>query len=378
MKARTLVEDLRMRTLLLSICLIALVHANAAADGSTYKTSTGVTYTADDTRQAVNAVLRIPTDHSFSLFLETYPANQLPAWDAIAHYVGPKHLPNGRFVYDVALSDRYSAELQDIPHARHAVAVALVSAEFMAVMDAGRAGRKWKSLFGHAAATDAKLPSSVFDRYTNRHALVAHLADSQTILYSSIGGGTVMLDSAGNPLTEHINYSSGLIGAARLGVGSSRVSELFENPDGLKTAAAQAFINDWFKHFSAVLPPGESRSILASQRSLLVVTPTADLASNQRRFDQAINELLNGLDINVALAFGIGHNAAAARYSATVIRNTNEDGQLRYVIARTDTLDATIPRMQDMRARLGALSSGDWSEITSVSSEIIHAILSGS
>jgi hypothetical protein len=267
--------------------------------------------------------------------------------------------------------------MQDLPHARHAVAVAVSSAEFLAVMDAGRAGRKWKSLFDRAAAADGKLPSTVFDRYANRHALVAHLADSQTIVYASIGGGTVIVDTAGSPLTEHIDYRSGLIGAARLGVGGARVSELFENPDGLKTPAAQAFVSDWFKHFSAVLPSDEWRTLLASQRSLLAVTPTADLASNQRRFDQAIDKLSRSLDVDVALSFSVGFNAAATRYSATVIRHVDEDSQLRYVLARTDSLDATLPGLKELRARLAAFRSGDWSEITSVSSEIIHALLSG-
>jgi hypothetical protein len=374
---QTLVEAPLMRTLLMALCLLAIVHVNAAAGTSTYTTSTGVTYTSDDARQAVDAVLRIPTDHSFFLFLESYPAGQLPAWDAIAHYVGPKQLPNGKLVYDVALSDRYSAETQDLAHARHFVAVALVSAELMAVMDAGRAGKKWKSLFVSAAAADAKLPSNAFDRYTNRHALVVHLADSQTDVYASIGAYTAIIDSAGNPLTEHINYSSGLIGAARLGVGSARVSELFEYPDGLKTPVAQAFVSDWFKHFSAVLPTAEWRSYLASQRSLLAVTPSSDLASGEVRFDQAIYELSRRLDADVALSFGVGLESAETRYSASVIRHADEDRQLRDVLSRTDSLDASIPGLQDMRARLAALPSGDWSGIKSVSSEIIHAILSG-
>ena len=46
-------------------------------------------------------------------------------------------------------------------------------------------------------------------------------------------------------------------------------------------------------------------------------------------------------------------------------------------LARTDSLDATLPGLGDMRSRLAALPSGDWSEITTVSSEIIHAVLSG-
>jgi hypothetical protein len=366
-----------MRTLLMSLCLIAFVPAFAAADTLTYTTSSGVTYTSDDVRQAVDAVLRIPTDNTFILLSETYSANQLPAWDAIAHYEGPKKLPDGRTAYAVAMSDRYTAEVQDLPHARHAVAVAVASAEFMAVMDAGRAGKKWKALFDRATDSDAKLPKTVFDRYTNRHALVAHLADSQTIVYASIGGGLVIVDAAGSPLTETIDYSNGLLGAARLGVGAARVSELLENPDGLKTPAAQAFVSDWFKQFSAILPTSELRSYLASQRSLLVVTSSSDFASDQRRFDQVVNELSRRLDGDVALSFGVGLEAAETRYSATVIRHADEDSQLRDVLSRTDSLDATIPGLADMRARLAALPSGDWSEITSVSSEIIHAILSG-
>jgi hypothetical protein len=145
----------------------------------------------------------------------------------------------------------------------------------------------------------------------------------------------------------------------------------------LKTPVAQAFVSDWFKHFSAVLPTPEWRSYLVSQRSLLVVTPSSDLASGEVRFDQAIYELSRRLDADVALSFGVGLEAAETRYSASVIRHADEDRQLRDVLARTDSLDASIPGMQDMRARLAALPSGDWSEITSDSSEIIHAILSG-
>jgi hypothetical protein len=110
---------------------------------------------------------------------------------------------------------------------------------------------------------------------------------------------------------------------------------------------------------------------------LLVVTSSSDFASDQRRFDQVVNELSRRLDGDVALSFGVGLEAAETRYSATVIRHADEDSQLRDVLSRTDSLDATIPGLADMRARLAALPSGDWSEITSVSSEIIHAILSG-
>lgn len=366
-----------MRTLFASVCLLVLLRATAAADASTYRTSTGISYSAADALQAVQAVLRVPTDDGIIVLTETYPANQLPTWDPIAHYEGPKQLPDGRIAYAIVLSDRYSVAMQDLAHARHAVAVAVASAEFMAVMDAGRAGSKWKSLFDRAAAADAKLAPTVHDRYDNRHALVAQLADSQTVVYASIGGGTVIVDSAGSPLTETIDYGSGLIGAARLGVGDARVIELLENPDGLQKPAAQAFVSDWFKHFASILPTEQMRTFLKAQRSLLVVTPTADLGANQRRFDQAISSLTQGMDTDVALSFGVGLEVSEARYNATVIRHGDEDNELRDVIGRTDALDATLPGLKETRVRLAALPAGDWAEITSLSSAMIRSILSG-
>ena len=76
-------------------------------------------------------------------------------------------------------------------------------------------------------------------------------------------------------------------------------------------------------------------------------------------------------------SFGVGLESAEVRYNATVIRHDDEDNRLRIGIAHTDSLDATLPGLQELRLELVNLPAGDWTHITSVSSKIIRSILGG-
>src|SRR5579872_881103 len=122
-------------------------------------------YNDNDVQALVRAVLRIPIDHEFLLGLELAPAADLPSWDPIAHYNGPQHIPDGRTAYAVLVDDRYASQLRNLGQADHAVGAAVASAVFLAVIDAGRAGSKWKALYERAAAADNAAGQSNPDRY---------------------------------------------------------------------------------------------------------------------------------------------------------------------------------------------------------------------
>ena len=79
-----------------------LLIADSSADVS--QTSNGYTYTAADARLAISGYQRLFTDHSFTLITEMAAANEMPPWDPVAHYVGPKRLPNGVLAYDLWLT----------------------------------------------------------------------------------------------------------------------------------------------------------------------------------------------------------------------------------------------------------------------------------
>lgn len=366
-------KGLLMRKLIVAACLVFASLHSASADAA------GVGGFSDaDVRQAVRAVLGIPTDHTFTLALEAAPATELPAWDPIAHYVGPQKLPDGRTAYVVLVNDRDSDALADLGHADHAVAAAVASAVFLSVMDAGRAGSTWKARYQKAADDDAKLPSSVSDLYTNRHALVNALADTETIVYAGIGGGDApSMDEFGNPLTEPIDYGTGLLRLARLGVASARLIELFEYAPALKQHSSQVFVDRWFAEFSAALPDEARRNQLRQLRPLFVADPSANLQASQQQFGQAIVSLAQSLHSDETAAFGLGYDANEIRYNAEAIKSSDEDGKLRYLVSQTSELDGALPSLAGLRQRLSGLSPGDWTKIASVAGQIVDALVPG-
>jgi hypothetical protein len=88
-------------------------------------------------------------------------AAQMPSYDPIAHYVG---LTSGQ-PHSASIWLLESASQPDM-------GPALFGALALACMDTGFAGAKWKAIYDTVAAADAALPSTVVDRYRNRHLLL--------------------------------------------------------------------------------------------------------------------------------------------------------------------------------------------------------------
>ena len=332
-------------------------------------------YSDADVQDLVRAVLAIPTDHRFLLGLEPARSAQLPAWDPIAHYAGPTTIPDGRTACVVLVNDKYASVLTDLGHADHAVGAAVASAVFLAVIDAGRAGSKWKAWYDSAAAADATLPSSVDDRFANRRALVGALADQKTALYASIAGpDSPAMDQFNLPLTEPIHYGTGLLRDARLGIGAARLIELFEYSGALSRQSTKTFIDSWFTQFGTQLPGDTLRTELKGLRPLFVVDDSANLQSNQQYFGGEMLALVKKFDDGKLEAFGLGYDANELRYNAQAIKNANEDTVLRTLVARSGRLDGAIPGLKELRKRLGSLDKGDWSTIADVAGQIIKKL----
>ena len=362
--------------LAITIALLALAafRLPAIAQDSPPPAQTG--YSASDVAQLVQAVIGIPTNHNFLNALEVSPADKLPAWDPIAHYAGPQQLPDGRTAYFILVNEKYSDALHHVASADHSIASAIASAVMLAAMDAGIAGTKWKSLYDAAAASDAVLPAGASDGYAHRHALANPLADTQTSVYASFGDAPIA-DPAGNPLTEKLIYGLNPLGLARLGIGAARILEISEYADIMKQQAAQDFEDDWFANFRSTLTTDSDRAELDGLRPLLRPDSPAVHVADQDRFTAGLLKLENALPQASRDAFYVGLQASEIRYNATVIRHVDEDGALRVGLAATSSLDGTLPGLADLRARLAAVPSGDWTTITSLSDQIVHRIVTG-
>src|SRR5579872_1979844 len=333
-------------------------------------------YTANDVQQLVHAVLRIPIDHAFTLGLLLTPASQLPSWDPIAHYSGTQRLPNGKTAYVVLIDDRYGSALRDLGHADHSVGAAILSAVFLATMDAGRAGQKWKTLYTRAAQEDSALGSGAEDPYLNRHSLVKELANSETALYSQIATtDTPAADQFGLPLSEPIEYGTGLLECARLGVGAQRLIEMFEYPGALQENSTKAFIDRWFSTFGSLLPSTAARQQLASLRALFVISTPLEQMAHQRQFSRGVLALFNDVPKNDVEALGIGYDANELRYNALAIKNVQEDAVLRRLISGSDILDDSLTSLKEVRLQLGSAQTGDWSQIAELAGKIVAMLV---
>jgi hypothetical protein len=359
--------------LVLALGLMAVTLAPARAD-KVFTTPNGYTYSVQDARAAYNGVRRTFTDDSYTGLFEPTPDAQMPVWDRVAHYIGPHKGADGRVVYVTWVNERYAGAVSDLAHADPAVGVPIVSTLLMSAMDSGLAGPKWKSYFDKARRDDKQLPASVQDRYTNVHKLVVILALAYV---DELSGGRPRpsASSLTASITQTLYYGDGLIGYAQAGVGSTRIAELTDFPQMLATADAQAFIDDWFDHFGEMLPDDQSRSYLAAQRHLLVVDKSFDRAANLKSFEHAIAVLIKRLTTPQMYSFLLGGVATQAGYNAAVLRERDSDAAIRPAILQFTVLDATLPRMAQLRANLAAPQIGDWASIQKASDELVNYIL---
>jgi hypothetical protein len=333
-------------------------------------------YTANDVQELIHAVLRIPIDHKFTLGLIMTPSSGLPSWDPIAHYSGTQHLANGKTAYVVLINDQYGSALSDLGHADHAVGAAILSAVFLATMDAGRAGQKWKTLYTHAAQEDNALGPGAEDRYFNRHSLVKGLANSETALYGQIApSDTPSSDEFGLPLSEPIKYGTGLLEYARLGVGAQRLIEIFEYPGALQENSTKAFIDRWFSTFGSLLPSTAARQQLASLRPLFVISTPSEQMAHQQQFSRGILALFNDVPKNDFEALGIGYDANEIRYNALAIKSVREDAILRRLISASDALDDSFTSLKEVRLQLGSAQTGDWQQIANLAGKIVGMLV---
>jgi hypothetical protein len=362
-----------MKTIATVIALALSGFAVASAATAVTRTSNGYEYTAQDAHRAVAAYYRMATDHSFTVASEVVPAQEMPSWDRVAHYVGLKTLPNGTLVYDVWVNEAYQSAINNLSNVNRATATQIISAMLMAAIDGKLAGPKWKSFFDDATRRDRALSPAITDRYYNRHALVAKLAADTSAFTALRPTGVVGL--SGNNLTSPISYAQGLAGVAQVGIGVARITELLDDQRALAEAQSQQFIDDCFSHFAAMLTDENARAFLAQQRSLLVVDASFDRMKNSRDFAHAIGRLASSLPVTQREAFLVGSYAEQVSYNATVTRDSQSDTTFRSAMGQTSTLDDALPQLAPMRQRLADLPAGNWKDIATQSDAILKYIL---
>ena len=177
------------------------------------------------------------------------------------------------------------------------------------------------------------------------------------------------------PITEPIDYGSGLIADARTGIAADRLGELFEHPGALSQHSTAKFIDAWFKQFGSLLPDDRSRMELDSLRPLFANVDDSTLMKNEATFAHAMDTLSNRLPGLREEAFGVGYDASEIRYNALAIRSANEDSILRKLIASSAGLDNDVPGLGDLRAQLAAVKAGDWQAEADIAGRIVDKII---
>lgn len=348
---------------------------NVTASAGMVVESNDAQNTPAETQEAIKGYHRVFTDHNFTLLTEVTPSKEMPSWDPVAHFVGERRLPNGKVAYVLWLSDQYRGAMDDLKATDPAIAKQIVGATLMVAMDSGLAGPKWRSRFRGAARKDEALPPNVADRFLNRHALVAPLAQDRSI-YGAAQPPKGIVGLTGNNLTAPIRYARGLLGYSQAGIGAARITELMDDPRALAEPMAQRFIDDWFSHVGAMLPTERAKAYLRQQRNLLVVDASFDPKRNGQAFGQAMQSVASEFTPKQTAAFVLGVDAEQSYYNAALSHRTDIDSMFRKSIAQNDALDAALPKLAAMRQRLGALSSSSWMAIANESAAMVGYILS--
>ena len=162
--------------LYVAVVSLALLEQGVGGSDTVLHTPNGYAYTLADAARLNQGFQRSFTDRSHTGVVFPTPDVDMPKWDRVAHYVGPRHDPEGKLYYEMWVNEGFMYAVKDLTHAEPSVGMPIYAMFLMAAMDSGLAGPKWKSYFEQAKRDDGRLDSSVQDRYRNRHALVVVFA----------------------------------------------------------------------------------------------------------------------------------------------------------------------------------------------------------
>ena len=173
-----------------------------------------------------------------------------------------------------------------------------------------------------------------------------------------------------------IAWTSGPVGYAQLGVAEAFSSELMDRTDVLSTPEAQAWIDEFFRHLSAVMPDSSARAQLATLRGYLVVDDAFVRAQNQMLLEQGMAPLLKRLPAAGKFPFGVGLLCEQIYYNASTLQDPAYDVSFRQGLAKVDALDSAVSGLRAQRMALARMSPSDWTQIATASEKMVAEIIS--
>jgi hypothetical protein len=145
-------------------------------DGFKFQPGTLLSDNDPEVQGLLTAVARELTPGVAGVTPDLQPASALPPYDPLAHYVGwnanPKFPNQGYITINKDYVAAHGRSVTTDPQMLQAYLEAFV----LATCDSGHAGAAWKKRYDLASAADNALPTSVGDRYQNRHALAQPIA----------------------------------------------------------------------------------------------------------------------------------------------------------------------------------------------------------
>jgi hypothetical protein len=155
-----------------------------------------------------------------------------------------------------------------------------------------------------------------------------------------------------------IAYQSGLLGDAQLGAALALVGELIDEPDDLRTSAAQTFISQTFAELAKTdqeLSPARINEERASLRPSGL--PHSDISRQYYAFERLIPLIRLG---DRKAAFLVGGLASQVAFNAAVLHDPRAGNTFRRALADMTAIDSYFPSAADLRHSLLAIGDTDW------------------
>jgi hypothetical protein len=173
-----------------------------------------------------------------------------------------------------------------------------------------------------------------------------------------------------------VDYGSDSLAPVRLGIALATIGDLADAPELLARPSSQQFVDDTFARIAATTSDDALKMHAARRRTAFNAGPSFDRTAAYAALADETKDTLRAAGANGPLvAFGI--LAEQTDYNARVLHSAKDDAQDRSAIGREAGVDALVPGLAGLRAKLAALAPSDW-DATATCAEAIVAALLGS
>jgi len=186
--------------------------------------------------------------------------------------------------------------------------------------------------------------------------------------------------AAGAQAVSPIDYGSGAIADARLGVALATMSELADAPALLGRPSSQQFVDDAFARVQTIAgADSDVRSHVTRWRDTL----RPDAAGYNRNAAYAAagdltKALLRAVGSPRDHLISLGVLAEQVSYNARVLHDPGIDDGDRAAIGADDAADALAPGLKDVRAEIASIASKRWTAAATSAGKLVSALLGSS